>query len=66
MNRLLPSIALLVALALPSAAAAEIYVYVDQNGVSHYTNAPTDSRYKPANLNRLNTEPRRSISAPMG
>ncbi len=29
----------------------EIYKYVDERGVSHFTNAPTDKRYKPANLN---------------
>lgn len=63
MNRLLPRIVLLIALALPCAAAAEIYVYVDKNGVSHYTNAPTDGRYKPVRLNRLNSTPGRSISA---
>ena len=29
----------------------EIYKYVDERGVCHFTNAPTDKRYKPANLN---------------
>jgi soluble lytic murein transglycosylase-like protein len=56
-------IILLAALALPDGVQAEIYVYVDKNGVSHYTNAPTDSRYKKARLEELNTQPGRSISA---
>lgn len=60
LNRLLFCISLLAALALPYGAVAEIYVYVDKDGVSHYTNAPTDSRYKKARLENLNTEPGRS------
>lgn len=63
MTRLLLSIALLAALALPYSVQAEIYVYVDKNGVSHYTNAPTDGRYKKARLEELNTQPGRSVSA---
>lgn len=55
MSRLLACLALLVVLALPYGAGAEIYVYVDKDGVSHYTNAPTDSRYKPVRLERLST-----------
>lgn len=33
---------------------AEIYVYVDKDGISHYTNTPTDSRYKPVRLESIN------------
>lgn len=62
-NRLLLCMTLLAALALPYGAQAEIYVYVDKDGVSHYTNAPTDSRYKKARLEGLNTQPGRSVSA---
>jgi soluble lytic murein transglycosylase-like protein len=64
-NRLLLRTTLfaLLALALPLRAGAEIYVYVDAEGVSHYTNAPTDGRYKPVRLERLNTHPGRSISS---
>jgi soluble lytic murein transglycosylase-like protein len=62
-HRLLLCIMLLAALALPYGVLAEIYVYVDKNGVSHYTNAPTDGRYKKARLEQLNTEPGRSVSA---
>jgi len=35
--------------------AAEIYVYVDEEGVSHYTNVPTNRRFKPVRLESLNT-----------
>lgn len=62
-HRLLACITLLAALALPYGGQAEIYVYVDKNGVSHYTNAPTDGRYKKARLERLNTEPGLGVSA---
>lgn len=34
-------------------------MYVDANGVKHFTNAPTGSQYKPVNLRRLNNEPGR-------
>jgi soluble lytic murein transglycosylase-like protein len=62
-KRRLLCLTLLVVLILPFRAGAEIYVYVDAEGVSHYTNAPTDSRYKPVRLERLNTHPGRSISS---
>ena len=39
------------ALVFAGSAGAEIYKYVDERGVCHYTNVPTDKRYKPANLN---------------
>lgn len=42
------------ALLIPVPALAGIYVYVDENGVEHYTNAPTDKRYKPATFTRSN------------
>lgn len=32
-----------------------IYVYVDEEGVSHYTNVPTSNRYKPMAMMQLNT-----------
>ena len=38
-------------------AAAEIYKYIDARGVCHYTNVPTDKRYKPANLTPKLREP---------
>lgn len=56
------SIFLLLVLVLPTPAPAEIYVYVDSSGVSHYTNVPTSSRYKPMRLGRLNT-PGRTTAA---
>jgi len=43
------------ALIIPVQAWAAIYVYEDENGVRHYTNAPTSSRYKLATLRSLNT-----------
>lgn len=46
---------LLALLVSPAPLPAEIYVYVDSSGVSHYTNVPTSSRYKPMRLGRLNT-----------
>ena len=39
------ALALLVCLAAP-AGAAELYSYVDGDGVMHFTNAPTDARYR--------------------
>lgn len=36
----------------PTGAKAIIYTYVDDNGISHYTNVPTDPRYKPMNTGR--------------
>ncbi len=38
-------------------AGAEIYKYVDDRGVCHYTNVPTDNRYKLANLTPSLREP---------
>ena len=39
------------ALAYAGPAGAEIYKFVDDRGVCHYTNVPTDKRYKLVNLN---------------
>lgn len=57
MKPLLPGIAVFLVLLLPPTLWAQIYVYVDEQGVRHYTNAPTSSRYKPVELRRLNNEP---------
>ncbi|MDW7771322.1 MAG: lytic transglycosylase domain-containing protein [Desulfobulbaceae bacterium] len=35
---------------------SQIYMYVDADGVRHYTNAPSSDRYKPVKLRRLNNE----------
>jgi soluble lytic murein transglycosylase-like protein len=40
-------VAVLGCLLLPVAAAATIYRYVDENGVVHFTNIPSDNRYQP-------------------
>lgn len=61
-KRFLHGILCLLILAFPAVVLAEIYVYVDQNGVSHYTNVPTSSRYKPIRLGRLNTPSRTTVS----
>lgn len=45
--------------------AGGIYVYEDEEGVRHYTNTPTSSRYKPATFSRLNT-PRNNSSQHIG
>ena len=42
---------------LPLALEAQIYMYEDANGVRHYTNVPSSSRYRPVLLGRLNTGP---------
>ncbi len=42
---------------LSTPARAEIYKYVDSNGVCHYTNAPVDSRYKKVNLHTRSRKP---------
>lgn len=39
-------LALVLILCMGSTAMADIYVYVDQNGVRHFTNTPTSSKYK--------------------
>lgn len=53
--RLLRRYVIVFALTLPVQAWAGIYVYEDEHGVRHFTNAPSDSRYKPVNLTQLNT-----------
>jgi len=45
-QRALSSMLVAVALAAPAAVHADIYRYVDENGGVHFTNLPTDSRYK--------------------
>lgn len=39
-------IAALILLASPSSASADIYRYIDENGVMHFTNAPTSDKFK--------------------
>lgn len=64
MKTLLLCIAASLILLLPLPLWSQIYVYVDEQGVRHYTNAPTSGRYKPVKLRRLNNEPRqRPVSA---
>lgn len=38
---------------------ADIYMYIDENGVMHFTNAPTSSNYQPYLLDRIINRPRR-------
>jgi soluble lytic murein transglycosylase len=40
------AIAVACALAAPAAFAGEIYTFVDENGVTHFSNVPNDDRYK--------------------
>lgn len=49
------NLSLLIACALAYAypAGAEIFKYIDERGVCHYSNVPNDKRYKPANLKPL-------------
>lgn len=51
------------ALAYTGTACADIYKYVDDRGVCHYTNVPTDKRYKLANLNPKLREPARQAGS---
>jgi soluble lytic murein transglycosylase-like protein len=39
-------LAALIQIASPSSAPADIYRYIDENGVMHFTNAPTSSKFK--------------------
>ncbi|NIA05015.1 MAG: transglycosylase SLT domain-containing protein [Proteobacteria bacterium] len=48
---------LLFALLLPIEAWGGIYVYVDEQGVSHYTNVPADQRYRPLQQRKINDVP---------
>jgi len=57
MKALLLCMAASLILLLPLSLLAQIYVYVDQQGVRHYTNVPANGRYKPVKLRRLNNEP---------
>ena len=40
-------IALMILLPYKAESPAQVYKFVDKNGVPHFTNAPTDPRYKP-------------------
>lgn len=51
--RLTPWLPLAVLLAAPSARAAELYSYVDADGVINITNVPTDARYKRVRTNEV-------------
>ena len=63
MKQLSTCIILLILFAIPVlAAGGGIYVYVDDEGVSHYTNVPTSSRYKPMQMRQLNTPRPGSVS----
>lgn len=48
---------LLFTLLLPIEAWGGIYVYVDEHGVSHYTNVPADRRYHPLPQRKINDVP---------
>lgn len=63
MPRFLLWMTLVAALALTHRAQAEIYVYVDKDGVSHYTNAPTDARYKAVRMESINLRPAPALSS---
>jgi soluble lytic murein transglycosylase-like protein len=45
-NSFFGAAALILALLLPALAFADIYKYVDEEGVIHFTNVPTDGKYK--------------------
>lgn len=55
--RLLPTVFLLLAMALPVSAGAAMFAYVDARGICHYTNVPGDGRYK------LSQRPARHLGA---
>ncbi|MDX9839838.1 MAG: lytic transglycosylase domain-containing protein [Desulfobulbus sp.] len=44
--RLLPTVLLLLTIALPTVAGAAMYAYVDDRGVKHYSNVPGDGRFR--------------------
>jgi len=48
-------ILLLLALLLPGNALADLFTYVDDHGVRHYTNVPADSRARPMKLKKIIT-----------
>ena len=53
-------------LLLPLNVSAGMYVYVDENGNSHFTNAPNSSRYKPMRFNRENIRRERAAISSSG
>lgn len=46
-RKLIPALALILLCLLPARAGATIYTFVDERGVSHFTNVPNDPRYRP-------------------
>jgi len=56
--RLVLTVFLLLAIALPVSAGAAMYAYVDARGICHYTNVPGDGRYK------LSQRPARPLGSP--
>ena len=67
MRRLLPRLVLASALLLPGSVSfagdSDIYVYTDEEGVTHYSNMPSDGRYK---LLRRDEPPRATGDAKSG
>jgi hypothetical protein len=59
-------IALMILLPYKAESPAQVYKYVDKDGVPHYTNAPTDPRYKPksGHVKRKPTPPKSKHSKP--
>ncbi len=53
--RIVQKCCVVLALIIPVQVCAGIYVYEDEKGVRHYTNTPTNKRYKLATFPRLNT-----------
>ncbi len=60
MHRALLIIPCLLTMALAGSATAAIYMYVDENGVRHFTNAPVNGNYRQVRLEELNTPRPRS------
>jgi soluble lytic murein transglycosylase-like protein len=53
---LILAIAMILAISSPSAALADVYRYVDKNGVMHFTDAPTTSKFQLYFSERANTD----------
>ena len=56
MKKLLLTLTVFVVLLLPLTLWSQIYLYIDEQGVRHYTNVPSSGKYKPVTLPRLNNE----------